>query len=125
MGGNQQVKLFAKKNHPRVLQQYVVTLHWVCNADFQCVLANNMIYGQIFSFSVPYRTFVKLFLKWVPLGLISSVLLKISLYASLATTPKETNHLPTGPKFSSPLQMIGVQVPTRPFDLFHTSYWLI
>jgi hypothetical protein len=69
MDGNQQAKFFSELNHPRVLQQPVATLHWVYNAYFQRCLTNNIIYGQILSLGIPYRTFVERLLKLVLFGL--------------------------------------------------------
>jgi hypothetical protein len=69
MDGNQQAKFFSERNHPRVLQQPVATLHWGCNADFQRCLTNNIIYDQIVSLGIPYRTFVERLLKLGLFGL--------------------------------------------------------
>jgi hypothetical protein len=69
MDGNQQAKFFSERNHPRILQQPVETLNWGCNADFQCCLTNNIIYDQILSLGIPYRTFVERLLKLGIFGL--------------------------------------------------------
>jgi hypothetical protein len=69
MDGNQQAKFFSERNHPRVLQQPVATLHWGCNADFHRCLTNNIIYDQIISLGIPYRTFVERLLKLGLFGL--------------------------------------------------------
>jgi hypothetical protein len=47
----------------------VDTLHWGCNADFQQVLANNLIYDQIVSLGTPYNNFVERLLKLGLFGL--------------------------------------------------------
>jgi hypothetical protein len=69
MDGNQQEKIFSERNHPRVLQQPVATLYWGCNADFQRVLTNNIIYDQIVSLDIPYCNFIERLLKLGLFGL--------------------------------------------------------
>jgi hypothetical protein len=63
MDGNLQATFLSEQNHPRVLQQPVATLQWGCNAEFQQVLTNNLIYDQIVSLGIPYRNFVERLLK--------------------------------------------------------------
>jgi hypothetical protein len=94
MDGIQQAKFFSEQNHPHVLQQPVATLHWGRNADFQRSLTNNIIYDQILSLGIQYRTFVDGF-QWIFSALRSSVLLKTSFSTSPATTQKEIHHLLT------------------------------
>jgi hypothetical protein len=47
----------------------VATLHWGCNADFQHVLTNNLIYDQIISLDIPYHNFAERQLKLDLFGL--------------------------------------------------------
>jgi hypothetical protein len=63
MDGNKQAKFTTERNHPRVLQQPAAAMHWGCNADFQSVLTNNVIYQNSVDLGVPYRTFVDTLLK--------------------------------------------------------------